>query len=156
MERAFAAPKLLADRIGGLDAHRIAAMNPDEFAAACAGPPAIHRFPGSMARRLQALSEYLVERYDGRVEALWSDGDPDGVEVLRRLKDLPGFGDQKARIFLALLGKQMDVQPEGWRGAAGPYGEDGARRSAADVVDDRTLQEVRAFKKQMRTAAKKS
>ncbi|MFB9430790.1 HhH-GPD-type base excision DNA repair protein [Streptoalloteichus tenebrarius] len=154
MERAFAGPKLLADRIGGLDVHRVAEMDPDEFAAACAGPPAIHRFPGAMAKRLQTLSRYLVDRYDGRVEALWTDGDPDGPEVLRRLKDLPGFGEQKARIFLALLGKQRDVRPPGWREAAGPYGEEGSRRSVADVVDERTLQEVRAFKKQMKAAGK--
>ncbi|SHF37294.1 HhH-GPD-type base excision DNA repair protein [Streptoalloteichus hindustanus] len=155
MERAFAGPRLLADRLGGLDVHRVAEMDPDEFAAACAGPPAVHRFPGAMAKRLQALSRYLVERYDGRVDALWSDGSPDGAEVLRRLKDLPGFGEQKAKIFLALLGKQRDVRPAGWREAAGAYGEEGARRSIADVVDERTLQEVRAVKKQAKAAAKK-
>jgi uncharacterized HhH-GPD family protein len=154
MERAFAGPRTLAGRIGGLDVHRVATMDPEEFGAACAGPPAIHRFPGAMAKRLQALARYLVDEYDGRVEALWTEGDPDGPEVLRRLKALPGYGEQKARIFLALLGKQLDVRPAGWREAAGAYGEEGARRSVADVTDARTLAEVRAFKKQAKAAAK--
>jgi uncharacterized HhH-GPD family protein len=147
METAFAGPRKLADRLGGLDVRRIAQADPDEFAAVCATPPAVHRYPGSMAKRIQALCRYLVEAYDGRAEAVWTDGDPDGPEVLRRLKALPGYGDQKARIFLALLGKQLDVRPPGWREAAGAYGEDGSRRSIADVVDDQTLAEVRAFKK---------
>ncbi|PRX50330.1 putative HhH-GPD family protein [Prauserella shujinwangii] len=155
MEVAFAGPKKIADRLGGFDAHRIASHDPEKFAALCATPPAVHRFPGSMARRIQALCEYVVQHYDGDATALWTDGDPDGREVLRRLKALPGYGDQKARIFLALLGKQYGVRPEGWREAAGAYGEDGARRSIADVVDERTLNEVRSFKKAAK-AAKKS
>jgi uncharacterized HhH-GPD family protein len=154
MERAFAGPKTLAERIGGLDVHRVAAMDPEEFAAACAGPPAIHRFPGSMAKRLQALAHYLVDTYDGQVEALWTEGDPDGPEVLRRLKALPGYGEQKSKIFLALLGKQLGVRPAGWREAAGAYGDERARRSVADVTDERTLAEVRAFKKQAKAASK--
>lgn len=155
METAFAGPKKLADRLGGLDVHRIADADPDEFAAICAQPPAVHRFPGSMAKRIQALCAEVTDRYDGDAAALWTSGDPDGKEVLKRLKALPGYGDQKARIFLALLGKQIGVRPEGWREAAGEYGEDGSRRSIADVVDAQTLQEVREFKKASKAAAKK-
>jgi len=156
METAFAGPKKIADRFGEVDAHRIAAAHPDEFVALCARPPAVHRFPKSMAARIQALCNTLVDDYDGDTAALWTSGDPDGRQVLARLKKLPGFGDQKARIFLALLGKQMGVQPAGWREAAGDYGIDGARRSIADVVDDRSLHEVREFKKSMKAAAKKA
>ncbi|NCL78499.1 hypothetical protein AIIKEEIJ_06001 [Rhodococcus sp. YH1] len=155
METAFAGPKKLADRLGGLDVHRIADADPDEFAAICARPPAVHRFPGSMAKRIQALCAEVTDRYDGDAATLWTSGDPDGKEVLKRLKALPGYGDQKARIFLALLGKQIGVRPEGWREAAGEYGEDGSRRSIADVVDAQTLQEVREFKKASKAAAKK-
>ncbi|OLL21471.1 MULTISPECIES: HhH-GPD-type base excision DNA repair protein [unclassified Rhodococcus (in: high G+C Gram-positive bacteria)] len=155
MEIAFAGPKKLADRLGGLDVYRIADADPDEFAAICARPPAVHRFPGSMAKRIQALCAEVTDRYDGDAAALWTSGDPDGKEVLKRLKALPGYGDQKARIFLALLGKQIGVRPEGWREAAGEYGEDGSRRSIADVVDAQTLQEVREFKKASKAAAKK-
>jgi uncharacterized HhH-GPD family protein len=107
-----------------------------------------------MGRRTHELARYIVDHYDGRTEALWTDGDPDGKEVLRRLKDLPGFGDQKARIFLALLGKQLGVRPDGWRAAAGAYGDEGSRRSVADVTDAETLAEVREFKKQAKAAAK--
>ena len=153
MEKAFAGPKVIAERLGELDAHRIASMDPDEFAAVCSTPPAIHRFPGSMAKRIHTLCQYLIDHYDGDVEALWASGD--GKEVLKRLKDLPGFGDQKARIFLALLGKQWGAQPAGWREAAGAYGDEGARRSIADVVDQHTLEEVRAWKKEQKAAAKK-
>lgn len=154
METAFAGPKKLVDRLGPLNAERIAAMDPEEFAAVCATPPAVHRFPGSMAGRIQALCEQLVEQYGGNTEAIWTEGDPSGKEVVRRLKALPGFGEQKARIFIALLGKQFGLRAEGWREAAGAYGEDDARRSIADVVDDETLQEVRAFKKAAKAAAK--
>ncbi|WP_213574548.1 HhH-GPD-type base excision DNA repair protein [Rhodococcus sp. USK13] len=155
METAFAGPKKLADRLGGLEVHRVAEMDPEEFAAVCAQTPAVHRFPGSMATRIQSLCAFLVENYDGSVEALWTDGDPDGKEVLKRLKALPGYGDQKARIFLALLGKQIGVEPQGWREAAGDYGTDGSRRSIADVVDEKSLHEVREFKKAAKAEAKK-
>ncbi len=153
MEVAFAGPKKLAERLGGLDAHRIADADPDDFVAVCARQPAVHRFPKSMAQRIQALCAAIVENYDGDAAALWTSGGPDGREVLRRLKTLPGFGDQKARIFLALLGKQIGVRPEGWREAAGDYGQEGARRSIADVVDEQSLQEVREFKRSAKAAA---
>ncbi|MDO1485129.1 hhh-gpd family DNA repair protein [Rhodococcus rhodochrous] len=154
MEIAFAGPKKLADRLGGLDVHAVAAMNPDEFIAVCAQPPAVHRFPKSMGERIQSLCQYLVEHYDGDTAAIWTSGEPDGKEVLKRLKALPGYGDQKARIFLALLGKQVGVQPAGWREAAGAYGDEGARRSIADVGDRQTLLEVREFKQAAKAAAK--
>jgi len=156
METAFAGPKKLDDRLGGLEVHRIAEMDPEEFAAVCSQTPAVHRFPGSMATRIQSLCAFLVENYDGSVEALWTSGDPDGKEVLKRLKALPGYGDQKARIFLALLGKQIGVEPKGWREAAGDYGTEGSRRSIADVVDDKSLHEVREFKKAAKAEAKKA
>jgi uncharacterized HhH-GPD family protein len=148
MEAAFAGPHKIASRLGGFDARRIADADPDEFAALCATPPAVHRYPTSMAKRIQTLCAYVIETYDGHPEVLWTDGDPDGREVLRRLKALPGYGDQKARIFLALLGKQFGLQAPGWREAAGDYGEEGSRRSIADVVDEQTRSEVRTFKKQ--------
>lgn len=155
METAFAGPRKLARRLDGLDVGKIADADPDEFAALCATPPAVHRFPGSMAKRIQALCQFLAEHYDGHAESLWIHGKPDGWEIVRRLKALPGYGDQKARIFLALLGKQINVQPKGWREAAGAYGEEGSRRSIADVVDAQSLGEVRAFKKAAKAAAKK-
>ncbi|KAA0024534.1 HhH-GPD-type base excision DNA repair protein [Antrihabitans cavernicola] len=154
METAFLGPKKIADRMDGLDVHRIAEANEEEFLALCTKTPAVHRFPGSMGKRIQSLCQYIVEKYDGRTESIWLEGDPDGREVLKRLKALPGYGDQKARIFLALLGKQIGVQPDGWREAAGAYGDDGSRRSIADVVDGESLLQVREFKKQAKAAAK--
>ena len=154
METAFIGPKKISDRMGGFDVHTIADADPEAFAAMCATPPAVHRYPGSMAGRIQALCRFVIDTWDGRADAIWTDGDPDGREVFTRLKALPGYGDQKARIFLALLGKQFGVQPAGWREAAGAYGEEGARRSIADVVDQASLDEVRATKKQLKAAAK--
>jgi uncharacterized HhH-GPD family protein len=154
METAFAGPSKLADRLRGLDVRRLAAMNPDELAEVCRQPPAVHRYPGSMAGRIQALSAALVEEYDGDAAALWTRGDPDGQEVLRRLKALPGFGEQKAKIFLALLGKQYGLAAAGWREASGAYGEEGAFRSVADIVDADSLARVRENKKAAKAAAK--
>ncbi|MGV9835987.1 HhH-GPD-type base excision DNA repair protein [Nocardia niigatensis] len=154
MEHAFRGPWKLADRMGGFDINRIAAADPEEFEELAATPPAIHRYGRSMGRRVQELARYIVENYDGNTAALWTDGAPDGKEVLRRLKKLPGFGDQKARIFLALLGKQRGLVAAGWREAAGAYGEDGSRRSVADVTDAESLTQVREFKKQAKAAAK--
>lgn len=154
MEAAFAGPKKIADRVGGVDAREIADYDPEKFAALCSKTPAIHRFPGSMAKRIQALAQLIVDRYDGDTAALWTAGDPDGTEVLRRLKGLPGFGEQKAKIFLALLGKQYGVTPAGWRKAAGDYGKAGSFLSVADVVDAGSLEKVRSYKKQAKAAAK--
>lgn len=154
MEKAFAGPSVLKERLGAFDAHAIAEADPEEFASMCAKPPAVHRYAGVMARRMQALCQALLVRYDGKAENIWTQGEPDGETVLNRMQELPGFGLQKARIFVALLGKQYGVRPDGWREAAGPYGEDGSRRSVADVTDEQSLLEVRAFKKQMKAAAK--
>lgn len=154
LEVAFAGPKKIADRMGGLDAREIADYDPEKFAALCSERPAVHRFPGSMAKRIQALAQIIVDDYDGEAVAVWAAGDPDGAEVLRRLKELPGFGDQKARIFLALLGKQYGVTPKGWREAAGDYGKSGTHLSVADIVDAGSLQKVRSYKKEMKAAAR--
>ena len=154
METAFAGPKKLHDRLGGLDVAALAHMDPERLTEVCRTPPAVHRYPGSMAGRIQALCAYLLEHHDGEAAALWTDGEPDGAEVLRRLKALPGFGDQKARIFLALLGKQLGLQAPGWREAAGAYGEDGSRRSVADIVDAESLARVRETKRAAKAAAK--
>lgn len=155
MERAFGAPRLLADRLGVdiLSAGQLAAMDPEELVRVFQGPPALHRYPGSMAGRAQEVCRALVERYDGRVENLWADG-CDGATLLKRLTGLPGFGAQKSKIFLALLGKQYGVTPAGWREAAGDYGTDGSRRSVADITGPESLAEVRAFKQEQKQAAK--
>ncbi|WP_153341505.1 HhH-GPD-type base excision DNA repair protein [Nocardia aurantia] len=155
MEHAFRGPHKIAERMDGFDLRRIAEADPEAFEELGATPPAIHRYGRSMARRVQELARYVVDNYDGVVSKIWTDGDPDGKEVLRRLRALPGFGDQKARIFLALLGKQRGVQPAGWREVAGAYGDEGSTRSVADVVDAESLAQVRAFKKQAKAAAKK-
>ncbi|MDP3712511.1 MAG: HhH-GPD-type base excision DNA repair protein [Mycobacteriales bacterium] len=152
MEKAFKGPQVLLERLGHLDAARIAAMDPEAFAAVMATPPAVHRFPGSMAGRVQALCAALVELYDGSAEKLWDV--TTGAELLARVQALPGFGEQKARIFVALLGKQWGVTPKGWREAAGSYGDKGATRSVADVVDKASLLEVRAFKQEAKAAAR--
>lgn len=154
METAFIGPQKIAQRMGGLDVRRIAESDEAEFVALCSTPPAVHRFPGSMGARIHALCGYLVEQYDGDPCAIWTEGDPDGPTVLKRLKALPGYGDQKARIFLALLGKQLGVAPSGWREAAGVYGEEGSRRSIADVTGAESLTEVRAMKKELKAQAR--
>ncbi|WP_310773042.1 HhH-GPD-type base excision DNA repair protein [Mycobacterium sp. Z3061] len=154
MEVAFAGPKKIADRMGSLDVTEIADYDPEKFAALCSEKPAVHRFPGSMAKRIQTLAQTIVERYDGDTAALWTAGNPDGKELLKRLKALPGFGEQKAKIFLALLGKQYGVTPSGWRAAAGDYGKAGTHMSIADIVDAESLSQVRSYKKQMKAASK--
>jgi uncharacterized HhH-GPD family protein len=154
MEWAFSGPHTIAQRMGGddLDAHRIAVHDPDGFAELLSAKPAVHRYPRSMAQRIQHLCQYLVERYDGDASAVWRDV-PTGGELLKRLQDLPGFGKQKAQIFLALLGKQYGVTPEGWREAAGPYGEEGSYRSVADITGPESLDKVRAHKQEAKRAA---
>lgn len=154
MEVAFAGPRKIADRMGGIDPQQIAECDPEKFTALCAQSPAVHRFPGSMSTRIQNLARAIVEDYDGDTAGLWTHGDPDGAEVLRRLKALPGFGEQKARIFLALLGKQYGVTVLAWREAAGDYGKADSHMSIADVVDKGSLEQVRAYKKKMKAAVK--
>lgn len=152
METAFAGPRKLADRLGHLDPARVAQADPDEFVEVMREKPAVHRYPGSMGKRVQALATHIVDHYDGDAAAIWAD--VDARELLKRLKALPGFGDQKAKIFLALLAKQKQMRPDGWEEASAPYSEPGARRSVADVVDAESLAEVREFKKQAKAAAK--
>ncbi|MFD9589948.1 HhH-GPD-type base excision DNA repair protein [Streptomyces sp. NPDC059980] len=155
MEWAFAGPYTIAQRMGSddLDAHEIASYDPEKFAELLSAKPAVHRYPGSMGKRIHQLCQYLVEHYDGDASAVWKDAD-EGAELLRRLKDLPGFGPQKAQIFLALLGKQLGVRPAGWREAAGPYGEAKSFRSVADITGPESLTKVRAHKQEMKAAAK--
>ena len=155
MERAFGAPRLLADRlgVGTLSAGQLASMDPDELVRIFRGPPALHRYPGSMAGRTQEVCRALVADHDGQVTGLWADG-PDGATLLKRLNALPGFGAQKSKIFLALLGKQYGVTPPGWREAAGDYGLEGSRRSVADITGPESLAEVRAVKQEQKQAAK--
>ncbi|WP_326956007.1 HhH-GPD-type base excision DNA repair protein [Amycolatopsis sp. NBC_01286] len=155
MEHAFAGPRKISDRMDGFDIAKIAATDVQTFVEMCVVPPAIHRYGGSMARRVHALAEHIIENYDGHAEGLWTAGrpKPDGPEVLKRLRALPGFGEQKAKIFLALLGKQRGVAPKGWREAAGAYGDRGSHRSIADVTNAQSLAQVRAFKKAAKAAA---
>jgi uncharacterized HhH-GPD family protein len=156
MEKAFTSPDVLRERLGGtLDAQTIAGYDAEAFEAIFREPPALHRFPAAMAKRVQTLAEILVHRYDGNAAAVW-EGAQSGDEVVKRVGTLPGFGPQKAKIFTALLGKQYGVQPTGWREAAGTYGEDGSFRSVADVVDTDSLKAVREYKQQMKAAAKQS
>jgi len=145
MEWAFIGPHRLRERLGGnLDAAAIASMDPDEFAAVMKGPPALHRFPGSMARRVQALAQHVVDEYGGEAAAIWRDASS-GAELKRRLVALPGYGEEKARIFIALLAKRMGVRPEGWEEAAGPFA-DGRPRSVADIDSPTALARVREWK----------
>lgn len=154
MEVAFSGPRKIEERLGACDPGQIAAMDPDEFIAVCATPPAVHRFPKSMGQRVHDLAAAVVSDYDGVTEAIWTRDDPDGATVLKRLKALPGFGDQKAKIFLALIGKQFGLSADGWREAAGEYGRPEARMSIADVVDADSMAQVRAYKKEKKAAAK--
>jgi uncharacterized HhH-GPD family protein len=154
MEKAFTSPSVLRERLGReLDATEIAAYDPDAFEQLFRTPPALHRFPAAMAKRVQSLARVLVEEFDGRAENVWI-GATDGSDLVTRIGRLPGFGDQKARIFAALLGKQFGLDTQGWRDAAGAYGEKGSFRSVADVVDDTSLKKVRAFKQEAKRAAK--
>ncbi|MUN35925.1 HhH-GPD-type base excision DNA repair protein [Actinomadura litoris] len=155
MEWAFSGPYTITQRMGtgDLDAHEVAAYDPERFAALLSEKPAVHRYPGSMAKRIQQLCQYLVENYDGDAAKVWADA-ATGKELFKRLNALPGFGKQKAQIFLALLGKQYGVRPDGWREAAGAYGEEGSHRSVADITGPESLARVRAFKAEMKAAAK--
>ena len=154
MEKAFSGPYVIATRMGGaFDVPAIAALEVDDFVAVCAERPAVHRFPGSMGTRVHEVARRLVEEHDGDAVQLWSSA-PDGAALKAAIAALPGFGDQKASIMVALLGKRWGVQPDGWREAAGAYGNEGEFRSVADVVDAGSLQKVRAFKKQAKAAAK--
>jgi len=154
MQKAFSSPAELARRLGGsLNAASIAGMEPEELAAVFKERPALHRFPGSMAGRVQQVSRAVAEDYGGKADAIWK-GTRSGEELVGRLKSLPGFGEQKSKIFAALLGKQLGVRPEGWREATAPYGGDGTHLSVADITDAASLEKVRATKKAMKARAR--
>ena len=152
MEHAFRGPAKLLERLGTLDPAVIAAADPEEFATVCATTPAVHRFPGSMAGRLQDLARVVCEEHDGHADRIWTEA-TSGRDLVQRVQALPGFGAQKARIFTALVAKQLGVRPEGWEAAVGDYALEG-HRSVADVTDPTSLQQVRDFKKQQKAAAK--
>jgi uncharacterized HhH-GPD family protein len=154
LERAFSAPRDLVARLGHEPtAEELGAYNPEELAAVFGERPALHRFPKSMAARTQDLARLLVSEYQGDAVALWSTA-TSGAELLKRVEALPGFGEQKAKIFVALLGKQLGVQPPGWREAAGAFGAEGSYVSVADIVDDESLGKVRSYKQTLKAAAK--
>jgi uncharacterized HhH-GPD family protein len=154
LEKAFSSPYELVQRLGHEPtATELAAFDPEALAAVFSQRPALHRFPKAMAARTQDLARLIVERYDGDAAAVWA-GASSGKELVARLAELPGFGGNKAQIFAAMLGKQLGVQPDGWREAAGHFGEDGSYFSVADIVDDSSLAAVRAYKKELKAAAK--
>lgn len=154
LERAFSAPRDLVRRLGHEPtADELADFDPEALAAVFSERPALHRFPKAMAARTQELARLIVADYDGDAAALWATA-PSGDELLRRVSALPGFGEAKAKIFVALLGKQLGVRPPGWQAAAGPFGEDGSYVSVADITDDESLGKVRIYKQAMKAAAK--
>jgi uncharacterized HhH-GPD family protein len=153
MEWAFGAPPKLKERLGGsIDPARIASMPGDELEKVFKGPPALHRFPGSMAKRTQQVCQHLVEHHGGRAEDLW-EGAADATDLFKRLTALPGYGKEKAKIFIALLAKRFGIRPEGWEEVAAPF-SDAERRSIADVDSPATLLEVRAWKKAKKAQGK--
>jgi uncharacterized HhH-GPD family protein len=156
LEKAFAGPLVLTERLGGeLDAAQIAHYEPEAFAALCAQPPAIHRFPVAMAARIQSLCRMICDEYGDDAAAVWT-GAKDGQDLLKRVAALPGFGKQKAQIFVALLGKQRGISVKGWRQAAGDFGVKGSFKSVADIVDDASLERVRAYKRELKAQAKQA
>jgi uncharacterized HhH-GPD family protein len=153
LEWAFKGPHNLKQRLGGtLDAAAIAEMDPDALAAAFSQTPALHRFPAANAKRVQELCRIVVDEYKGKAARIWSTATT-GDELLKRVKALPGFGEQKARIFVALLGKQLGVQPQGWQEAAGDFGRPNTHMSVADITDAATLGRVRQYKQEKKAAA---
>jgi uncharacterized HhH-GPD family protein len=154
MATAFAGPAKIKERLGAFDAATIAEQDTETFAALCRMAPAVHRFPDSMAARVQSLCVVIRDDWGGDAAAIWTRDEPDGAEVLKRLKKLPGFGEQKARILLALLGKQYGFDGAGWREAAGDYGAEGSYKSVADIVDPESLTRVRETKRAAKAAAK--
>jgi uncharacterized HhH-GPD family protein len=154
LERAFSAPRDLARRLGHEpSADELASFDPEALAAVFSERPALHRFPKAMAARTQDLARLIVADYDGEAAALWTTA-PSGAELLKRVSALPGFGEAKAKIFVALLGKQLGVRPSGWREAAGSFGDEGSYISVADIVDDESLGKVRSYKQALKAAAK--
>lgn len=156
MELAFAGPLKIEQRLGSIDPAAVAEVEPDAFAELFKQTPAVHRFPGSMAGRVQLLAHAVLDDWGGDAAQIWEKDAPDGATVLKRLKALPGFGEQKARIFLALLGKQCEYAGAGWREASAPYGEPDSHRSVADIVSPETLALVREAKRAAKAAAKRA
>ena len=156
LEKAFSSPAVLASRLGvkRLNAAAIAAMDPDQLAEIFKERPALHRFPGSMAARVQEACRVVATEYGGKADDIWKLA-PDGQALITRLRALPGFGEQKAKIFAALVGKQLGVQPEGWQAASAPFGQAGSFLSVADITSTETLGKVRAYKQAMKAKAKK-
>ena len=152
MEWAFTGPATLKERLGHLDAKKIAAMDVDDFVAVCCEKPAIHRFPASMGRRIHELCVALTDSYKGKGENVWK-GVTTGAELYTRLRGLPGYGDEKSKIFVAILAKRLGVRPEGWEEAAGRFG-DATPRSVADIDSPETLASVREWKKAQKAAKK--
>lgn len=153
METAFAGPAKLKDRLGErFSAEGIAAMDPDDFEAVCREKPAIHRFPKAMAARIHELCRVVVDRYDGDASAIWS-GASDGATLKERVAELPGFGDEKTKIFIALLAKRLGIRPDGWEDAAAPFSDE-VPRSIADVGSPQTLLEVREWKRAQKAAGR--
>lgn len=150
MEWAFAGPATLRERLGHLDAARIAAMDVEDFVAVCCAKPAIHRFPASLGRRIHALCTVVSNQYGGDGTNVWRNV-ATGTELYRRLRALPGYGEEKAQIFVAVLGKTQGVQPQGWRDAAGKFGDD-VPRSVADITDEASRSAVRAWKQAQKAA----
>jgi uncharacterized HhH-GPD family protein len=154
LEKAFRSPFDLRERLGGtLDAAAVASMDPDALADLFSARPALHRFPRSMATRVQELCARIVDDYGGDASAVWTTA-ATGKNLLANVRALPGFGEQKARIFVALLGKQLGVRPPGWEKAAGQFGEKGSFRSVADIHSPETLAKVRRYKQEMKARAK--
>lgn len=154
LERAFSSPRDLKARLGGrLDAAEIAGMDPDRISAVFSERPALHRFPAANAKRVQDLCRIVVDEYGGSAADIWATA-TSGDDLLKRIRALPGFGEQKARIFVALLAKQLGVRPEGWQAAAGKFGDTGSFLSVADITDSVSLGKVRAYKQQMKASAK--
>ncbi|MGK0276027.1 MAG: putative HhH-GPD family protein [Ilumatobacter sp.] len=152
MEWAFAGPATLQQRLGHLSAPAIAAMDEESFVSICCEKPAIHRFPSSMGKRIHQLCAFLVEHHDGDAANIWREA-ASGRDIFRRLTALPGYGDEKSKIFVAILGKTQGVAPEGWREAAGKFGDD-VPRSVADIHDEASLASVREWKKAQKAAKK--
>ena len=154
LERAFSAPLDLARRLGHEPtAAELAEFDPDALALIFSERPALHRYPKAMAARVQDLARLLMEQYDGEASRLWSSAES-GAELGKRVAALPGFGAQKAQIFVALLGKQLGVRPRGWREAAGQFGAKGSHLSVADISDAESLARVRSYKQGLKAAAK--
>lgn len=152
MEWAFMGPNTLKTRLGHLDAETIAAMDREEFVAICRDKPAIHRFPKSMGERVHAVCQHVVEHYDGHADRIWK-GARDAQVVYDRLREIPGYGEEKTKIFMAILAKRFDKKPKGWEALAAPFSDD-IKRSVADISSEEALHEVRKWKKAQKAKGK--